>query len=142
MDSSDADSQTDMFANTQAPPETNHIRDSQPDQWGDTNFEYPWIVLFKWNGSINPFKLLPLTEVDPRDIDNKWLSYLLSPASRCKHRNLTKFPDYAVSLFGKVHKSKFKINFICIFAANSNYVYFSFKMKKPEWTKQTKVWSC
>lgn len=108
MFSSDDDSQTDLFANTQQPTRNEYVTESQPDKWVETDLEYPWMILFHWNGSMSPFNLQDLIKLNPSDIDGKWLSALLSPVSRCKHRNLSQYPDHAVSLFEKVHKSKRK----------------------------------
>ena len=107
-ETSDADtsSQVDLFANTQIPTRNSHVADSNPDLWADTNFECPWFLLFQWNGDSNPFLLKALVDLDPLDIDDKWLSGTLSPKSRCKHRSFLKFPDFSISIFGKVHKRK------------------------------------
>lgn len=103
MDSDD--SQQDIFANTQMPTENTNVNDCNPHEWKNTNFDYPMLVLFKWNGEINPFALVPLIELDPQDIDDKWLSGVLSPASRLKHRNFKIYTEFGVSVFAKVQKS-------------------------------------
>lgn len=101
MDSLSDGSQEDIFADTQ------HKSESDNDaKWGDHDFEYPWVILFLWGGQEEPFVLVNLNDLDPRDIDRKWLTAILSPQSRCKHRNFKKYPDFAVSLYAKVHKSK------------------------------------
>ena len=100
------DSQTDLFANTQVETRNDHVTDEHPDKWMDTNFEYPWMIFFKWDGNMTPFAVLSLIELNPQDIDGKWLTGILSPKSRIKHRSLKFFADYSVSIFGKIHKSK------------------------------------
>lgn len=105
MDSSD-DSQQDIFADTQIPTKNSHVSESNPHKWENTNFEYPMLVLFLWNGQKNPFVLVYLIELDPQDVGEKWMSAILSPASRAKHRNLKMFPEFGVSVFSKIHKSK------------------------------------
>ena len=104
-----AASQEDLFANTQVESTNPHVSNDKPDEWADTNFDYPYLILFCWDGETNPFMLVPLTEIDPRDIDWKWLSGILSPKSRCKLRKMTQFPDYSVSIFGKVQRSKLNL---------------------------------
>lgn len=103
MDSDD--SQQDLFANTQIETKNPHVNDSNPNEWNDTDFEYPMLVLFLWNGQIKPFTLVSLIELNPRDVDGKWLSGVLSPTSRLKHRNFRLYPDFGVSVFGKIQKS-------------------------------------
>ena len=105
MDSDD--SQQDVFANTQEPTR-NHVSASNPHQWASSNFEYPMLVLFLWNGQINPFVLVYLIELDPEDVDEKWLTGILSPTSRLKHRTLKMYPECGVSIFCKIQKSKCK----------------------------------
>lgn len=107
MDSSD-DSQEDIFANTQVPTTNIHVNDKNPNQWETTNFEYPMLVLFLWSGNLNPFILVCLIDLDPEDVDEKWLSGVLSPTSRSKLRHLKMYPEFGVSIFGKIHKSKEK----------------------------------
>lgn len=97
---SESESQVDMFENTQTQSDT-RIED-----WDQRNFEYPGLVLFLWNGQTNPFVLVSLIELDPKEVEMKWLSGILSPASRSKHRSFNMFQDCAVSIFGKIHKSK------------------------------------
>lgn len=105
MDSDD--SQADLFANTQVVTRNKHVTEERPDQWADKNFEYPMLILFQWGGQTSPFILMSLLQLDPRDIDGSWLTGILSPASRRKHRNVRFFSDYKVSIFGKVQKRKF-----------------------------------
>lgn len=100
MSEDDNDSQPDMFANTQANPEPMDIT---------KNFEFPWLILFLWSGQSEPFTMVPLIDLDPLDIDSKWLSAILSSKSRCKHRHFKNYPDFAVSIFSKVHISKLYI---------------------------------
>lgn len=100
----DASSQADLFANTQIPMENENVKESQPGQWADTKLEFPWLILFLWGGQRSPFVLTEVVGFDPQEIDGKWLSGILSPKSRTKLRNFSKYPDYSVSLFGKVHK--------------------------------------
>lgn len=99
-------SQVDLFADTQTETRNPHVTDTQPDKWVDTNFDFPWMILFQWSGQINPFVLVYLIELDPTDVDGKWLTGVLSPSSRCKHREMKLYPDHAISIFGKVHKGK------------------------------------
>lgn len=103
MDSDD--SQQDVFANTQIPTKT-HVNEDNPHKWETTDFEYPMLVLFLWNGQDNPFVLVYLIELDPLDVDEKWLSGILSPVSRLKHRNFKMYPEFAVSIFCKIQKRK------------------------------------
>ena len=107
MESSD-DSQQDIFANTQIQTQTKniHVSESNPHKWDNTNFEYPMLVLFLWNGQTDPFVLVYLIEMDPQDVGEKWLSGILSPASRSKHRNLKMYPECGVSIFSKINKSE------------------------------------
>ena len=104
MDSDD--SQQDVFANTQVPSKNVHVNENNPHKWENTDFDYPMLVLFLWNGQINPFVLVYLIELDPEDVGEKWLSAILSPASRAKHRVLKMYPEFGVSIFSKLHKSK------------------------------------
>ena len=108
MDLSD-DSQQDMFANTQVQTRNEHVTDSNPDKWTDTDFEYPMLIIFRWGGQADPFILSFLVELDPEDVNVNWLNGILSPTSRCKHRNLKAFPDFSVSIYSKVQKSRFTI---------------------------------
>lgn len=102
MDSDD--SQTDLFANTQIPTKNSHVNANN--QWDTSNLEYPMVVLFLWNGQMNPFVLVDLTDLEPEDVDEKWLSGILSPVSRLKHRNMKMFPEFGVSLYAKIQKRK------------------------------------
>ena len=104
MDSDD--SQQDIFINTQISTKNPNVNDDNPHKWENTNFEYPMVVLFLWNGQIDPFILVYVIELDPEDVDEKWLSGILSPASRLKHRNLKMYPEFGVSIFCKIQKSK------------------------------------
>lgn len=90
------ESQADIFADTQIPT------DDKRDHWVGI---YPWLIIFLWGGQENPFILKACVDMDS-DIDVNWLSGILSPKSRRKHRNVKKFPDFSVSIFGKVQKSK------------------------------------
>lgn len=91
---SEDESQVDMFENTQTQTYT-----------GDKDFEYPGMIFFLWNGQINPFVMVYLVELDAKEVNEKWLTGTLSPASRCKHRNFSRFSEFAVSIFAKVQKS-------------------------------------
>lgn len=109
MDSSDDDSQQDLFANTQIP--SSNPNESNPDKWKANNFEYPMLVLFLWNGEKNPFILVNVIDLDPQDVGEKWLSAILSPVSRVKPRNFKIYQEFGVSVYAKIHKSKyFRIN--------------------------------
>ena len=99
----DRDSLDDLFENTQASAAQD--LEKEPEKWKGYDLEYPWLIIFSWGEEMNPFILLTLIEIDPSGIDSQWLSGLLSPASRCKHRNLKMFPDTAVSIFAKIQKS-------------------------------------
>ena len=66
--------------------------------------DFPKIIIFKWDGCEAPFQMLYLIDLDPQDFNGKWITGILAPKSRFKLRNLKGFPDYGVSLFGKVHK--------------------------------------
>lgn len=92
------ESQVDLFANTQVKT------DEKKDHWIGI---YPWLILFLWGGQTHPFLLKRSEDMDPDDIDVTWLSGILSPKSRLKHRNLKQYPDYSVSIFGKIQKSNF-----------------------------------
>lgn len=97
-------SQTDIFADTQVPERNNYVSEANPDEWIEADFTYPRLILFCWGGQSEPFILTPLVELHPSDINMKWLTGLLSPLSRRKHRNFRNFQDFSASIFGKIHK--------------------------------------
>lgn len=112
---SSEDSQEDLFANTQIKTRTDHVTESSPNKWINTkNFDFPWLIMFLWGGQANPFVLVYLIELDPQDVDGKWLTGILSPKSRCKHRNVKFYPDFSVSIYGKVHKGNFYLIQKCV----------------------------
>ena len=92
-------SQADIFADTQVKTY------DKKDHWVGV---YPWLILFLWGGQSNPFLLKSSLDMDSDDIDVTWLSGILSPKSRRKHRNLKMFPDFSVLIFGKFQKSKLR----------------------------------
>ena len=107
MDSSDYDSQTDIFS-LQVSTKLKTIS-SAPSYTGPKKLDYVyrWLILFKWGGDVeNPFELMSVEHLQEGDIDPSFLTGILSPLSRMKHRNIGHFPDFAISIFGKVEESK------------------------------------
>ena len=108
MDSTD-DSQSDIFA-TQAPPKKKVFKTSSAPPYRPSahvqDLEYKWIIIFKWGGDIDfPFELVPVDRFGSDDLNSSFLSGILSPLSRLKHREMSAYPDFSVSIFAKVEKS-------------------------------------
>lgn len=108
MDSDD--SQADIFA-TQLPNKKKEFQTSSaPLYMGPkppSNFVYTWLIIFKWGGDINnPFELLSVDDLEDGELDPKFLSGILSPTSRMRHRDLSFYPDFAISIFAKIEKCK------------------------------------
>ena len=109
MDSTD-DSQTDIFA-TQVPPKKKVFKTSSAPPYRPSthvqDLDYKWIIIFKWGGDIDfPFELVPVNVFGPDELSSNFLSGILSPLSRLKHREMSAYPDFSISIFAKVEKRK------------------------------------
>ena len=108
MDSSDYDSQTDIFS-SQVSTKKLKLSSSAPSFNGpkSSDFVYRWLIVFKWGGDIDcPFELMSVQHLQPGDMDPTFLTGILSPISRMKHRNFRHYPDFAISIYAKVEESK------------------------------------
>ena len=108
MDSDD--SQADIFA-TQVQVKKKEFKTlSAPLYLGPkppSNFSYDWLIIFMWGGDINnPFILLAVDDLEEGELDPKFLTGILSPASRLRHRNLSFYPDFSISIFAKIETRK------------------------------------
>ena len=71
------------------------------------SYEYLWLVIFKWGGDIDfPFEAVALTDLIPKDYDKTWLTGIMSPKSRRRYRDISIYPDFSISVFGKMEKGK------------------------------------
>ena len=107
MDSDD--SQVDIFA-TQIQTKKKHFQTSSgPACPGKrpSDLMYSWLIIFRWGGDIDvPFDLMSVDDLKDGELDPKFISGLLTPMSRLRHRNLAHYSDFSVSIFGKMEKSK------------------------------------
>ena len=110
MDSTDYDSQADLFA-TQVPVKKKHFQTSSAPVLPVAkvlDYVYDWFIIFKWGGDIDfPFEEVNITEINNSDYDPAWLTGILSPKSRKRYRNFDIYPDFSVSVFAKVEKREF-----------------------------------
>lgn len=113
MDSED-DSQCDIFASQVIEKKKKQVikTSSSAPAYQPTkqalDLEYKWIVIFKWGGNIDfPFELFPVEKFGSNEFNSTFLSGILSPLSRLKHREIAAYPDFSISFFGKVEKSKY-----------------------------------
>ena len=106
MDSDD--SQADIFA-TQVVPRKKEFRTfSAPLHLGSkatSTMSYDWLMIFMWGGDINnPFELFSVEDLEEGELDPKFLTGMLSPSSRMRHRDISFYPDFSISIVAKIEK--------------------------------------
>lgn len=73
-----------------------------------SHLSYDWLIIFMWGGDINnPFQLFSVDDLEEGELDPKFLSGMLSIPSRLRHRDLSFYPDFSISIVAKIEKSKF-----------------------------------